>query len=144
MAPRRIAFLTACLVTLPAWAAPDWAGLSAGEQRALAPLSRQWNALDDDQREQWRGIVQHFDELTPQEQARVRERMKTWTGLSAQERQRALQQYRALRSRPPAEREALHERWQEYQNLSPEERARMREAARARGNERQGRGKGQQ
>ncbi len=115
MAFRSIALLSLWLVSSALWAAGDWSSLSPAEQRALSPLA---------QRDKWRAVVDSFDSLTPDEQARVQSRMRSWSRLSPNERARALEQYRALRSIPPERREALQEKWQEYQQLSPEERAR--------------------
>ena len=108
--------------------AQDWRGLSGAQKRALAPLASEWSSLDADSRARWLNMVERFDRLTPEEQARVQRRMSDWASLSPGERARAVEQYRALRRKPPEEREALQQRWQEYQQLSPEERASARKA----------------
>ncbi len=105
MAVRAIALLSLWLVAAAVWAAGDWSSLSSAEQRALSPLAGQWEQLDDVQRDKWRAMVDRFDTMTPDEQARVQSRMRSWSRLSGNERVRALEQYRALRNIAPERRE---------------------------------------
>lgn len=100
----------------------SWARLSAGQRGLLAPLASDWPGMSEAQRQQWIGAVEGFERLTPEEQARIRARLREWADLSPEQRERARDQYRALRNIPPDQRERLYEEWQRYRSLSPEQR----------------------
>ena len=129
MAAGRLALLTAILLlALPAAAAvttigsPQWRALTADQKEVLAPLADDWNDLDDVQRNKWVGIADRYPRLTPEEQARIRARMRDWANLRPDQRDRARDQYKTLRNIPPDRRESLQEMWQRYQSIPPEER----------------------
>ncbi len=130
MAAARLAVLILGLALLaPAGAvtpagAPAWHELSAAQRHVLAPLEAEWATLDSAGRQTWIGVAERYEDLTPDEQARLQRRMREWARLSPDERERARDQYRALRSMPPEQRESLREEWQRYRSLPPEERRR--------------------
>jgi hypothetical protein len=131
MAVSRIALLILCLLMAggPALAlnplgAPQWHALDAAQREVLAPLEHDWDRMSEPHRNKWLGIADGFEQLTPAEQARIRQRMKRWADLTPEQRERARDQYRALRSLPPEQREHLREQWQQYRNESPDGRAR--------------------
>ncbi len=111
----------------------DWRSLSPAQREVLAPLAGDWAEMGDAGRRQWIGIADRFGGLTPEEQQRIRMRMKDWADLTPEERERARDQYRALRNVPPEQREALREQWQQYRNLPPEERQVRKDTRGARG-----------
>lgn len=129
MAAGRLAVLIAALwLATPASAAvtpidaPRWQALSPSQKDVLAPLADDWNDLDDLQRYKWIGIADRYPRLTPEEQARIRARMRDWAKLRPEQRDRARDQYRTLRNIPLDRRESLQEQWQRYQSIPPEER----------------------
>ena len=80
---------TSTSLTLPSGlpAAPnDWGRLTASQQAALQPLAADWATLSDGQRRKWISISANFQQMTPEQQATLHERMVQWTQLSAQER----------------------------------------------------------
>lgn len=130
MAAARIAVLSVLLALVAsAWSAPigapRWSELNPAQREVLSPLAEEWDRMDETRRLKWVGIANGFHRLTPEEQVRIRLRMKTWVSLSPEERERARDQYRALRNAPPEQREAMREQWLRYRSLPPEERQQL-------------------
>ncbi len=101
-----------------------WASLSPAQQAVLAPLSQEWDGLDAARKSKWLEIAARFHTLTPEQQARLRERMIEWTRMSPAERQQArvgFQSNPQLRD-DKLQSEKLQSKWEAYQALSPEER----------------------
>lgn len=123
-----------CLsMTLPGWAVaqgagegPAWAQLSPQQQSALGPLRNDWDQLDGNRKRKWLEVAGRFGSMSPEQQARVRERMTEWARLSPSERTQARINFQQSKQVAPQDRQA---RWEAYQALSPEERAAL--AARA-------------
>ncbi len=120
----------AAAVLLPAAQAQDadtrWRDLSPQQRSALAPLERDWAALDVPRRQKWLEIAARYPQRPAAEQARVQARMSEWTRLTPTERGQARLNYQQAREVPAADRQA---RWEAYQALSDEQRRRL--AARA-------------
>ncbi len=127
--------LGVCLsLAVPGWVAaqgaaegPAWTQLSPQQQTALAPLRNDWDGLEGERKRKWLEVAGRFGSMSPQQQARVRERMTEWARLSPSERTQARINYQQSKQVAPEDRQA---RWEAYQALSPEERAAL--AARAR------------
>ncbi len=96
-----------------------WSRLSARDQAILAPLSEYWTGLSFEQRLKWLDLALRFPALTPDEQARIQQRMAKWARMSASERGAARLSFQELRQLPPRDR---LEQWEAYQELEPEER----------------------
>lgn len=105
---------------------PDWAELTANEQRALEPLRAQWPSIEPARKAKWREVAARYHTLSPAEQQRLRARMADWDGMSATQRTEARTRFRESNELPASERQA---RWQAYQSLRPEQREEL--AARA-------------
>lgn len=114
---------TAAATVLPAIAAPSqWNDLDLGQQQALYPLKSSWPELSDVQRRKWIAIVKNFPKLTPEDQARVQERMSAWAALKPIERERARENFANSKLTPPS---AKAGSWEEYRALPQEEREKL-------------------
>ncbi len=101
-----------------------WASLSPAQQAVLAPLADEWDGLDAARKSKWLEIAARFHTLTPEQQARLRERMIAWTRMTPAERQQArvgFQSNPQLRDEK-LQSEKLQSKWEAYQALTPEER----------------------
>lgn len=107
-------------------AGPSWKELSPAQQQALRPLQRDWADADEDSKRQWLGVASRFDRLSPDERARVQQRMDDWARLSPKQRAAARSNYREAQTLSPSER---RERWDAYRALSDEQRRRLGDRA---------------
>ena len=105
---------------------PAWKNLGLVQKWALAPLERDWDALDAPRRSKWLEIAQRFPSLPPEEQNRMHERMRAWARLSPAERQQARLGYQVAQQVRADERRA---KWEAYQALTPEQREELAEKA---------------
>ncbi len=103
-----------------------WKGLSAVQQRALAPLENDWSHLDAQQRLKWLEIASRFASMPIEEQARLQERMSSWAKLSPVERNRARLMFLQVQKIAPESRQA---KWDSYQALAPEQRQELADKA---------------
>lgn len=123
--------VTPALAVVPPIIQPNWSQLTPDQQKTLAPLAGEWDAMSALRRTKWLGISQRYAKMTPDEQARVQKRMRDWARLSADERKTAREKYKTLKNASPERKQSLKEKWQEYSELPPEEKARLKaEAAR--------------
>lgn len=114
---------------LPTLRQPDWQELSLQQKQILAPLSDEWNRMDDDRRRKWLGIAARYPHLSKAEQARIHSQMGEWARLTPQQKQAIRAKYKALRQAPPEKRASLREQWEKYLELPEEERLRLQEEA---------------
>ena len=129
---RLIPVLLLCLALAAGWAAtasaqpvaippPAWADLPPAEKQVLAPLAPpEWDKLDAQRRLKWRGIAQRYPKMTPTEQQRVQQQMRTWAELTPQERAAARERYKTMKALPPEKKQEVQQKWEQYQNLPPE------------------------
>ncbi len=103
-------------------AGPQWASLTADQQRILAPLAADWDKhLSREQKVKWIGISKRYPAMKPEEQKRVQMRMQKWAKLTPEQRWQARERYRSLGKLAAERREVLRRQWAEYQALSPYE-----------------------
>ena len=88
----------------------------------LAPLAQDWDRLDAQRKQKWRGIAQRYPAMKPDEQARIQEQMRPWSQLSPDERRDAREQYKSIANLPPEQKTEVKQKWEEYQSLPPEQR----------------------
>lgn len=100
--------------------APTWASLTPAQQQALAPLQREWPAIDGTRKQKWLEVAAKFPRMPADERQRVQARMAEWARMTPTERAGARMQYQEVKRVPAEERQA---KWQAYQALSPEERS---------------------
>ena len=106
----------------------EWGSLSPAERAILQPLSGQWASLPDDVQDKWIGVARRYPSLSPQAQARVRDRMTDWSQASPKQRSEARLRFQNARELPADERQ---QKWQAYQALPAEKKAELAEKARA-------------
>ncbi len=104
----------------------NWQLLSAQEKAILAPLASQWSGMNEQVRDKWRSVARGYPQLTPDAQARVRERMTQWSQASPKERSEARLRFQNARELPHEERQ---QKWQAYQALSPQAKADLAQQA---------------
>ena len=125
--------LAACLgaaqAAVPLLPGPQWQELPEETRRVLAPLVNDWPQMEVWRREKWLEIAQRYPKLTPDEQARVQERMRAWAKLTPAQRRAARERYQTLLSASPAQKEALKKLWAEYEALPDEDKQRFLEEA---------------
>jgi hypothetical protein len=109
---------------------PSWAGLTAEQQAVLAPLAADWDAMEAQRQRKWIGIAQRYSGMTPDEKARVQERMREWARLSPAERRTARDSFSSLQKAPAEKRiemkDSIRQQWQAYQELPEAEKERLR------------------
>ena len=104
-------------------ARPAWAELTVEQQKVLAPLKADWDALETERRRKWVGVAKRYPGMSAQGQERVQRRMQAWAKLSPEQRRQARETYKKIIVKaPPAKRANLREQWAAYQQLSPQER----------------------
>ena len=103
-----------------------WQALTPAQREALAPLERDWPAIDAPRKQKWIALAARFKTLPPEERARINERMIEWAKPHAR---RARPGAAALRGSPQVPAPDRSARWQAYQALPPEQRQQF--AARA-------------
>jgi hypothetical protein len=103
-----------------------WHALSPAQREALAPLERDWPGINATRKQKWMAVAARFKSLSPDERARITERMAEWAKLTPAERTQARLRFQETRQLPASDRS---ERWRAYQALPPEQRQQL--AARA-------------
>ena len=90
-----------------------------------------WDHLDAQRKVKWRGIAQRYPEMSPDEQQKIQQQMKSWSELTPQQRQAAREQYKSMRQLPPEKKDEVRQRWQEYQSLPPDQKRELAAKAQA-------------
>jgi hypothetical protein len=96
---------------------PLWANLSHPQQVALEPLAAEWNRMEGIRKQKWLEIANRFSSMTPDEQARVHERMRDWIKMTPEERRVVRENYTRTKKIDPDQKS---QKWEQYQQL-PEE-----------------------
>ncbi len=118
----------AAIAAVPAFA-QKWNELKPDEQKALAPLQKDWDAMSSERKKKWRSVAEKQKDLPPEKQQRVQERLQGWTQLSPDERKKARAGFEEIKQLPPEKRAAIPQKWDEYRNLSPEKQEELRKQA---------------
>ena len=103
-----------------------WQALTPPQREALAPLERDWPAIDAPRKQKWIALAARFNTLSAEERARINARMVEWAKLTPAERGQARLRFEEARQLPVPDRS---EAWRAYQALPPEQRQQL--AARA-------------
>ena len=101
---------------------PNWVELKGEQQQILSPLQADWNALEPQRKRKWIGVANRYPSMKPDEQARVRERMRDWAALTPDERRFARDNFQAYRALPSDQKQAVQTKWREYQALPEDKR----------------------
>lgn len=105
---------------------PAWASLSKDQQTALQPLAAQWNTLEAGSKDKWLNVASRYQQLTPQDQTRMQERMTQWAKLPPKARGEARLRFQQTRQVSAQERQ---EKWAAYQALPPDDRKALAQKA---------------
>ncbi len=95
-----------------------WAELKAEQKAALAPLQRDWAAIDGVRQQKWLELATRMPAMPAEERARIKQRMAQWASLTPAKRNQVRLQFLEAKQLPSEQRQA---RWQEYQALSEDE-----------------------
>lgn len=119
---KALAALTLWLcIAAPAFAAavdkkqPIWSQLRPEQQQILAPLSTEWDKLDDIRRKKWLLLAKRYPKMKPEQQQRLQTQMQDWAKLTPAQRAVARDKFLKLAKEPPEKREAVKKKWTEYQ-----------------------------
>jgi hypothetical protein len=96
-----------------------WQTLTPGQKQILAPLERDWGAIDAQRRAKWLEVAAQFPSMPEAEKQRLQARMADWARMTPAQRSSARLQFQEARRLPPDERQA---RWLAYQALSEDDR----------------------
>lgn len=100
----------------------NWADLSAEQKIALAPLSKEWDKMDDLRKKKWLGIANKYANMKPEEQQRVQERIDAWGKMTPEQRMAVRENFASTAKKSPEQKSA---QWQQYQQLSDEEKVKL-------------------
>lgn len=110
---------------------PGWTQLSPGQKEILAPLARDWDAMESLRKKQWLGIAERYPNMKPNEQLRVQARMQEWVRMTPEQRAKVRDTYKDFSQLPAEQKKAVKEKWNAYRSLSPEEQQRLREGGKS-------------
>ena len=106
---------------------PGWSLLSTQQKIILAPLVGDWDQMENIRRKKWLGIAERFPKMTPEEQARVQERMREWVALTPAQRAKVRDSYKEFNQLDADKKLAVKKKWEAYSNLSEEDKVRVRQ-----------------
>jgi hypothetical protein len=134
----RLNYSTAAGLIVLLFCSPLWGYSPQRHQKSVAVLLPQnyYNPLTDSQMQQWyngylckRGSNnQHhrkWQDLSPQEQEKMRKKYKEWQSLPTEEKQIIRQRMNQLNRMPPQKRNLYKQLFQQWQHLPPEERKQL-------------------
>ena len=141
-ASRFAAIALASLITaIPGWAAPSspalmatppqpkWSDLSIPQRIVLAPLSDDWDAMENYRQKKWISIAARFSEMPPEEQRRIQVQMQSWDKLSPEERNAARENFKSASQLPTEKKQQLKQKWEEYSSLPDAEKEKLKQLA---------------
>lgn len=110
---------------------PGWGQLSQQQKNILAPLSKDWDSLENIRKKKWLGIADRFPTMKPDEQQRMQNRMREWASLSPAERTKVRDTYKDFKQLPAEQKQVVKQKWEAYSNLPAEEKQRLRETGKS-------------
>lgn len=119
---------TAVLGTPPQ---PSWSALTPTQKSILAPLSSDWDQMENIRRKKWLGIADRYHHLKPDEQQRLQERMREWAKLTPEQRAKVRGTFKDFNQLPAEQKQVVKQKWEAYSNLPTEEKQRIRETSRS-------------
>jgi len=102
----------------------NWASLNPSQRTVLSPLASDWDALETTSQRKWLEVAARFHTLSPEQQARIKERMSDWARMSPNERLQARAGFQASQQGRSAD---LQAKWEAYQALPAEQRQQLAE-----------------
>ncbi len=138
---RLVGIIFCCVLASTGWAAtsspsliatppqPKWSDLSVQQKIVLAPLSDDWDSLENYRQKKWLHIVARFSTISPEEQRRIQEHMQEWAKLTSEERRLARENFKAANQLPSEKKKQLRQKWEEYSNLPEDEKEKLKQQA---------------
>ncbi|TAG81183.1 MAG: DUF3106 domain-containing protein, partial [Burkholderiales bacterium] len=77
--------------------AQKWSELKPDEQKALAPMQKEWDSMSAERKKKWRVVAEKQQTLPPEQRERVQQRMENWSRLSPDERKKARAGYEEIK-----------------------------------------------
>lgn len=114
---------TVVIGTLPQ---PGWDELSTQQKIILAPLSKDWERMENIRKRKWIGIADRYAGMKPDEQIRTQDRMREWSRLTPEQRAKIRDSYKDFKQLPAEQKKAVRQKWEAYSNLPAEEKQRVR------------------
>jgi hypothetical protein len=126
------------LLTTTGWAAttspslmatppqPKWSELSTEQKIILAPLSDDWDSLENYRQKKWLSIVTRFPAMASEEQRRIQGQMQVWDKLTPEQRQQARQNFKTASQLPNEKKLELKQKWEEYSSLPEAEKEKLK------------------
>lgn len=133
--------LVSLLIAFPGWAAPSnpalmatppqpkWSELSVPQKIVLAPLSDDWDAMENYRQKKWIGIAARFSEMAAEDQRRIQIQMQSWDKLSPEERRTARENFKSASKLPSEKKQQLKQMWEEYSSLPESEKEKLKQLA---------------
>lgn len=146
-----VALVIFVMASSPGWTAPSnpalmatppqpkWSDLSVPQKIVLAPLSDDWDAMENYRQKKWLSIVARFSDLAPEEQRRVQVQMQSWDKLSPEERRTARENFKTASKLPSEKKQQLKQMWEEYSSLPESEKEKLKQLAESQALTKQGR-----
>lgn len=103
-----------------------WDALTSAQRTALAPLQKDWSALDNTSQEKWLALANRFPSMSQAERERVQARMTEWARTPSSERGMARLRFQHAKEISPEQRQA---QWTAYQNLPEDQRRKLADDA---------------
>lgn len=110
---------------------PGWIQLSPQQKSILAPLAKDWDAMENVRKRKWLGIADRYPTMKADEQQRIQARMREWIKLSPIERTKARDSFKDFNQLPPEQKKTVKQKWEAYSNLPQEEKQRVRETGKS-------------
>ena len=96
---------------------PTWESLSPTQQRALAPLAKEWQQLPPNSKAKWLEVAVRYPGLPAERQLLLQQRMTEWARLSPEQRGQARTNFQEARR---VSHEVRREQWEAYKALPKE------------------------
>lgn len=106
---------------------PYWSQLTDRQRQSLYPLEEVWDRITSVRKKKWLEIAERMESMSPEDKARLQERIQVWVNLTPQERKEARQNYLSARKLGIKDKSL---QWLEYQNLPEEQKKELAETAR--------------
>lgn len=94
-------------------AGPTWDQLTDAQKDALSPLQSEWDQYDLTRKRKWVAIAARYQDLSPEGQQRMHERMPELAHLTPEQRKTARDNFHHAYSLPAEQRRVLTQRFQE-------------------------------
>lgn len=110
---------------------PLWSQLNPQQRDILAPLSSDWDKMENIRRKKWLGIADRYPAMKTDEQQRMKDRMREWAALTPEQRTKIRNSYKDFKQLPPEQKQVVRQKWDAYSNLPQEQQTRIREGGKS-------------